>query len=430
MSASVSTPLRRVGDRCPGAIRLHDAADGPLARIRVPGGLLRADATAALAALATSVGDGQVHLTVRGNVELRGIRDPAGLFDGLLAAGLLPSSAHERARNIVASPLAGLDGEGHCGRLGFADLVGRLDAAICAAPGLASLSGRFLFGLDDGRGDVLAQRPDLGVRLAGSRTARLLIDGAESETIIARSDVPGVLVAAALAFVDSGQVRDGGAWRVRDASSPGLIARLDAAARAAATTPVAAPTDSTGAPPTGAARPDHPVGLVARRPQSPDGAPGRAITVGAILPLATTDADTWRRLATHARRGDGLVRTTPWRGVLIGGLSDADAAAILRDLAEAGLVVDEADPVRRLTACTGLPGCARSLADVRARALASAGVGGRNYDDIPVDADLLAGRTVYWAGCERRCGHPGTPHVAHIATPDGFVTRENGMRTA
>lgn len=447
VSALSAVTVRTAGDRCPGAMRLHEAADGPLARIRIPGGLLSTQAALALAELAETVGDGNLHLTVRGNVEVRGIRDASALSDGLHAAGLLPSVAHERARNIVASPFAGLDEHGASGldSTDVADLVLALDAAICATPRLSGLSGRFLFGIDDGRGDVLAQRPDLGVMLLSADRARLVLDGAPAAPVVAVREIPAALVAATRAFLESPQVRDGGAWRIRDADSPQWRDQLAAAARSAVSRSHPEPeTDSPAAPadgPEAAATPDHPVGLVARRPS----ATRVRVTVGAILPLATTDASTWRALAEHSRRGDGLLRTTPWRGVLLGGLSEAAAEAILRDLRRRGLVTDAEDPRRRLSACTGLPGCARSLADVRSAALASTGrsagdsgqaadsgdtenaensenAGNSGNAENAVDPDLRAGRTVYWAGCDRHCGHPGGPHVAHTATRDGYVT--------
>ncbi len=449
VSARSAVTVRTTGDRCPGAMRLHEAADGPLARIRIPGGLVSTDAALALAELAESVGDGHLHLTVRGNVELRGIRDATALADGLTAAGLLPSTAHERARNIVASPFAGLDGQGADTGTCAADLVRVLDAAICAEPALARLSGRFLFGVDDGRGDVIAQRPDLGAFLLDGDRARLVVDGVPTATVLAVRDVPEALVAAALAFLASAQVRDGGAWRIRDAASPEWTAHLASAARRAVGSADAATSDAAPQPtradrvsrpthvtesalhpaveqrdvPDRSALPDHPVGIVARRSTPQDSAAAR-VTVGAILELAATDAATWRAVAEHSRRGDGLVRTTPWRGILLGGLSPTDADAILRDLRRRGLVTDADDPRRRLSACTGLPGCARSLADVRSAALASATSRQGVADDVDdtVDPDLRAGRTVYWAGCDRHCGHPGGPHIAHTATRDGYVT--------
>ncbi|HJQ44150.1 MAG TPA: hypothetical protein VJ831_13765, partial [Jatrophihabitantaceae bacterium] len=98
-------------DRCPGTLTVHEAADGGLARIRIPGGFVTARQLRAIASASREIGNGIVELTSRGNVQVRGI--PAGsereLGDRLAAAGLLPSESHELVRNIVASPLAGLD---------------------------------------------------------------------------------------------------------------------------------------------------------------------------------------------------------------------------------------------------------------------------------------------------------------------------------
>jgi uncharacterized protein YjbI with pentapeptide repeats len=147
-SSFVSRPE---GDRCPGVLRLVEAADGFLARVRLPGGLVSGGQLRVLAGLADELGDGRVELTSRGNVQLRGLAADAAetLTDELTRAGLLPSLSHDRVRNVLASPLAGLDGGPD-----LSGIVRALDAALCARPRLAQLSGRFLFAVDDGRGDV------------------------------------------------------------------------------------------------------------------------------------------------------------------------------------------------------------------------------------------------------------------------------------
>lgn len=120
----------RDADACPGALRPHQAADGALARIRLPGGMITAAQLATLASVASDFGSATLELTARGNVQLRGIRDVAAVADAVAKAGLLPSATHERVRNIVASPLSGRAG-------GLADVrawVGELDAAIRAEP--------------------------------------------------------------------------------------------------------------------------------------------------------------------------------------------------------------------------------------------------------------------------------------------------------
>jgi precorrin-3B synthase len=127
-------------DACPGALRLHAAADGLLARVRLPGGVLTGAQLRSLRDLAEEFGDGRLELTSRANLQLRALKAEQAetLATRLRTAGLLPSTTHDAVRNIAAPPLAD-------------DLVTRLvadlDAAICADPGLAALPGKFLFAI-------------------------------------------------------------------------------------------------------------------------------------------------------------------------------------------------------------------------------------------------------------------------------------------
>jgi hypothetical protein len=111
-SQKTSPDSRAGADRCPGALRLAEAADGYLARVRLPGGFVTGEQLRVLAGLATELGDGRIELTSRGNVQLRALAMDAAepLTAALARAGLLPSLAHDRVRNVLASPLAGLDG--------------------------------------------------------------------------------------------------------------------------------------------------------------------------------------------------------------------------------------------------------------------------------------------------------------------------------
>src|SRR3954468_18835961 len=105
-------PARLRPDACPGALQTHAAADGALARVRVPGGLLTPGQLRVLAAAARDLGDGALELTSRGNLQLRGLAGgaEAELGNRLAAAGLLPSQTHERVRNVLASALSGRAG--------------------------------------------------------------------------------------------------------------------------------------------------------------------------------------------------------------------------------------------------------------------------------------------------------------------------------
>src|SRR5580692_646528 len=132
-------------DACPGALQVHQAADGALVRVRLPGGMITAAQLSALSSVSSGLGSGTLELTARGNVQLRAITDVTAAAEAIANAGLLPSATHERVRNVVASPLSGRVG----GRADVRGWVRGLDAAICAEPGLADLGGRFWFSLDD-----------------------------------------------------------------------------------------------------------------------------------------------------------------------------------------------------------------------------------------------------------------------------------------
>jgi precorrin-3B synthase len=131
---------------------------------------------------------------------------------------------------------------------------------------------------------------------------------------------------------------------------------------------------------------------------------GRTALV-AVVPLGRLTADQADLLAATAT---GPLQLTPWRAVAVPDLPDASAAAAL---AAAGLELDPASPWLRVTACAGRPGCAKSLADVRADAAAAVATGA-----LPA-----AGARQHWAGCGRRCGRPRGEVVDVVATPAGYA---------
>src|ERR1700757_2248783 len=198
-------PRARDTDACPGALQVHQAADGALVRVRLPGGMITAAQLGALAGLSSGLGSGTLELTARGNVQLRGITDVAAVAEAIANAGLLPSPTHERVRNIVASPLSGRVG----GRADVRAWVGELDAAICAEPRLADLGGRFWFSLDDGRADVSGLGADVGVHVLDDDGVALVLAGRDTGVRLAVGDVADSLVAIATRFIEM----RGKAWR-------------------------------------------------------------------------------------------------------------------------------------------------------------------------------------------------------------------------
>ncbi|WP_110241607.1 nitrite reductase [Nocardioides gilvus] len=172
-------PVNRIRpDRCPGALRPWPADDGLLVRLRLPGGRLRGEQLSALLHVAEQYGDGRVHVTSRTNLQVRGMPADPGteqLTDEVLLAiegtGLLPSRAHDLARNIMASPQTGLAG----GRADLRPVIRALDVGLCSDADLAHLPGRFLLVLDDGRGDLVERSCDLGLVALCAESVQLRI---------------------------------------------------------------------------------------------------------------------------------------------------------------------------------------------------------------------------------------------------------------
>ncbi|WP_060890246.1 precorrin-3B synthase [Streptomyces europaeiscabiei] len=393
-SSQATAVTRDRGDACPGTLRLHAADDGALARVRVPGGVLTVRQAEALAESARRLGDGELHLTSRGNVQLRGLADSCGgeLAESLDAAGLLPSPGHERVRNIVASPLSGLDGRG------LRDVrpwLSALDAALCASEAARALSGRFLFALDDGRGDVAGLDADVTVRADEDGGALLSLGSADEALSVPGEDAPRAALAAAETFLEAARESGSRVWRVTELPSQDGLLRL-VRGRLAADGIDAVSRDRTG---TGTPRTEGP----------PPGAVGDALCVHP--PLGRLTALQWREL-THlaSTTRSRELRLTPWRGVVVPtpGMSEEQASEALARLCVTGLVTDPASPWLRVGACIGRPGCAKSLADVRADAtesLDAAGHGG----SLPL----------YWSGCERRCGRPRGERIDVVAVSGG-----------
>ncbi|MBD0689236.1 hypothetical protein BG452_26345 [Streptomyces sp. CBMA123] len=101
-------------------------------------------------------------------------------------------------------------------------------------------------------------------------------------------------------------------------------------------------------------------------------------------------------------------------------------------LAAAGFRTEPGSPWERATACTGLPGCAKSLADVRAdaaRALAAAESAESAAGMETGPGTATGGLPVHWSGCERRCGHPAGRWVDVLATGHGYRVTVNGPAT-
>lgn len=348
-------------DLCPGILKPFSAEDGAIIRLRIPGGRIRVDVLARLAELSPAR---FVSLTSRGNLQLRALPEPVPtrLIEAVAATGLVPSSTHERVRNIICSPLTGLDG-------GLADLrplVAKLDRRLCAETELADLPGRMLFALDDGRGDVVTEPFDLAVVAKPHGRAEVRQRGHDFGLEVSLDDAPVAVIDLALEFQRRRVALDPVPWHVRELSAP-----------------LSHP-DLVHLPPIHAG------------PQPRPGVLGDHLIVGVPLARLTTT-----QLAALGAVTEEVV-ITPWRSLVVPG-GAAHAAA----LHAAGLTVDPDDAWAAVSACTGAPGCRRSAIATLPMA-----------QEVVALLDHAPRLPIHLVGCERRCGAPRRDHHCFVAPTD------------
>jgi precorrin-3B synthase len=290
---------------------------------------------------------------------------------------LWPSESHEQIRNIVASPLAGIDNT-----FDLSPVVHELDAALRADARVVELSGRFLFALDDGRGDVAQLTSDVLAVVDGRKA---WVEGRP----VALAELATTMLAIAHAFLDERSAQQSGAWHI-DGLTDGrqrVRARVNAAFNGAdAQQPLAPTTIRT------------PIGRVSQ----PDGR--WALVVAAPLGRVTAAQACWLADQLTGRPA----RITPWRSVVLPDIDDIDGVEAAAH--DAGLVSHRDSPWFGISACAGRPRCPKALADVQQDAAASLG--------------RWADRRVHWSGCERHCGRPANTQVDVLATNAGYRVTE------
>ncbi|WP_310961189.1 nitrite reductase [Nocardioides terrisoli] len=213
-------------DRCPGLLRPWPADDGLLVRLRLVGGRVPAVALRSVAEVAERFGDGHVHLTTRANLQIRGLPVDHGAvradaLGAIESTGLVPTRTHELVRNVMVSPQTGLAG----GRADLRPVAAELDRLLCASPRLGDLPGRFLFVLDDGRGDVLDRSGDLGLCVLDADLVQLRVGTGWGPRLPLR-DAATRLADLAGRFLDARGTGPAAAWHVAELVEP-LLAPVD-----------------------------------------------------------------------------------------------------------------------------------------------------------------------------------------------------------
>jgi precorrin-3B synthase len=351
---------------CPSALRPMQSGDGFVVRIRPRGGRLSAEQAAGVADLAQNYGNGLIDLTGRANLQIRGVRAESHerLIASLAQFGLIDADVEtEVQRNLLIAPFWT---EGDDTR----SLAAELERALAARH--LGLPAKFGFAVDCGAERVLAQAPaDLRIERSAAGSLIVRADGSEQGCEVARGEAVDIALSLA-------------AWFVASGGANGRRGRMAAHIRSGAKLPDALAGNTK---PARAIAPPYP------------GLHGAGALVG--FAFGQIQSATLKFLADRA---PGL-RLTPWRLILV---------EAMRELPQHdGIVTRADDPVLRVAACTGAPGCAEAHVETREFAGALAPY-------------IAAGTHLHVSGCAKGCAHPRASAITLVGTGNGFDLIRHG----
>lgn len=397
-SRQTSNPLRP--SACPGLLRIVQALDGGICRIKLNGGSLRAPQAVAVAQAAERYAGGVIEATNRGNLQIRGIgSEQVALIDSLLAAGLGPSNAAgDDVRNLMLSPAAGIDRQR---LIDTRPLAEQILATVQRHDRFHDLSAKFAVQLDGGEALAMLDHPhDLWLSAferGGERRLAFGLAGCPPDMpagSVALDEGHDLVVAVLELFLELARPEQ---TRMRHLLAEHPIEQF--LTRLAGRVPIEVVTDWRR---TADSRDLH----IGAHPQAEDG----VAYVGAVPPLGRLDPATLRGAAQLADEfGDGSLRFTPWQSLLLPNIRNEHCVEVMRRLEQLGLLCNADQPLTRMIACSGSNGCAKSLAETKGDALQLAALLQRHGHAL----------SVHLSGCARSCAAAHTAPATLLAVAPG-----------
>ena len=393
---------------CPGALRPMLTGDGLIVRVRPRCGALSAAQLIALSEVTRRHGNGLVDLTRRANLQLRGIdeRHLPEVWQTLSQIGLMDESADaESVRNVMVSPLAGIDPpEGFDVR----PIASALEKAITETPALWALPGKFGFVIDGGGPLPLdGERADIRLRAIHADTQHTIALGIDtpSGTHWVRLLHPSHAASAAARLAEE-------FVRAQKPTARARMRDLDPAAHDALQNALS----DEGTQPDRTPRPNDTTTSRIGAIQISK----RIAAVGLGAPLGRLTADALSGLAKAASRiGNDTFRLSPWRTLYVSTQNEEEAASLLAAGGDLGFVVDAANPLMTIDACPGSPACRSAWADTRHTAR-----------QIAAQLPLPGIGSVHVSGCAKGCARSKAADLVLVAGPAGFGIVRHGTATS
>jgi precorrin-3B synthase len=373
------------------------SGDGWLARVKPSAGVLSAGAARLIAEAAHHHGNGHIDLTSRANLQVRGLSPSSAeaFAVTIIGAGLASADPSvEAVRNVMASPLGPDDPTASFDSYAIAHDI---EAMLEGEPALWALPSKFGILVDGGGVVPLADvSSDIMVRALEGEFA-VQLEGGLLATRCSPSTVAETVKRLALAFLRLTAERSDPPRRMR------------ALATAVGEEAIFAEAGLTAAPPAARLKPEanSANGLISLKDRS-------AFGVG--LPFGRIEAKSLQALADISERyGDGGLRTTPWRSLLLTGVAASEATRLGEEVTALGLITDPADPRRNIFACVGAPSCMSASVDARGDAARLAAAIGATRD-----------ATLHVSGCSKSCAHRGPASLTLVGRDGRYDLIRNG----
>ena len=343
------SPTHEIKGWCPTALSPMESGDGLLIRPKVIGARIDAAQLGAIAQIANTFGNGQIDLTQRAQLQIRGVRSST-LKDALLAledSGLLAENPQvERIVNIMMPPLAGFD---RSAIFDSTDLVSDLSAELSRDVALHELPAKFLFSVVDGGAlPIDFSNADISIHPASEGRLALCLAGVEDEAIIvSRDEVIETTLRLAKAYIELRAINPFDLRRMRRlirlAGAAPLIEKAGLELRRFTPSSFSKRSGHLGA---------RSIGEVAYAGVAASSGRWNSEELSALAKLALV-------------HGLNEARLTPWRAILFPAPDLTSAIQIETRAKSMSLILDANDPRRSVIACPGAPECSQAQGETR-----------------------------------------------------------------
>ncbi|MBI3870139.1 MAG: NirA family protein [Verrucomicrobia bacterium] len=374
-----------------------------MARLRIPGGLLKTFQLRELADIAKALTSGYIQITTRANLQMRLIqpKDCPEFLRRVQSVGLhTRGSGADNIRNLTANPTAGIDPHELIDVLPLCQELGQIiinDRSFYDMPRKFNIAydGGGLIGTVEDTNDIGAK----AVKVGDEVLFRIALGGATGHKAFARdigvwvkpSELNSVVVALVRVYIANGNRGDRKKARLKHLLETWSLDKyLAEAEKILGKKLPRSPLDPAAIQYPGQKLPHSHVGVYAQRQAGLN-------YIGVAMPVGQITAKQMLRVAEIADLyGSGEIRLTVWQNFIIPNVPDAYVGTVEKALRKIGFDTRQSMLRGGLIACTGSSYCKFAQANTKAHAIALA-----DYLEKKVALDQPV--NIHLTGCPNSC---------------------------